>query len=1073
MSKTGNIEAIYPLSPMQEGILFHALYTPQTMGYFEQQSYTLEGDLNLPAFERAWQTIATRHPILRTLFTWEKQNQPLQIVRQKVTVPFAYQDWRSYSPSEQQAQLEAFLISDRKQGFNLSKAPLMRLALMCLGERCYQFTWSFHHLLLDGWSGPIIWSDLSTTYEGFCRADNPALPRRRPYRDYIGWLQQQDLTRTEPFWRSYLDGFTKPTPFGVDTPNTKGQTEAYTKQEFVLPEVTSEPLKQLAQQHHLTMSTLIQGVWAIILSRYSNERDVVFGTTVSGRAAPLEDIENMVGLFINTLPLRVQVTPEVPFLEWLQALQTQQTERRLYEHSPLTHIQQCSGLPARLPLFESILVLANYPRPQQTEIEQHSLRIREVRIFEQTNYPLTVQVVPSAQLLWQLQYDCSRFTDATISNMVGHIQTLLEGIVADPNRPLVELPWITETERQQLLVDWNYTKVDYPEDGCIHELFEEQVERTPDAIAVIFGDQTVPYKKLNRCSNKLAHHLRTLGVGPEVLVGICTERSMEMMVGLLGIIKAGGAYVPLDPTYPKGRLAFMLQDSGVPVLLTQKRLIDALPEHGAKVICLDSDWKLIAKQSDRNFDSGVTAGNLAYVMYTSGSTGKPKGVLGLHRGAINRFTWMWQTYPFEAGEVCCQKTSMSFVDSIWEILGPLLKGIKSVIIPDEVVKEPIRFIKYLADEEITRITVVPAYLRVILDTHSDLQKRLPKLKFWISSGEILSKELCQRFYEKMPQSLLLNLYGSSEVSADVTWYDTSPMNQKCLSLPIGRPIANTQIYILDPDLQPVPIGVPGELHIGGVGLARSYLNQPDLTAERFIPSPFGQEEVLFKTGDLGRYLPDGNIEYLGRRDHQVKARGFRIELGEIESQIKGLEAVSTCVVVLREDRPADQRLAAYYVCRDGQALSESEVRRQLQAKLPEYMVPQHFVELSSIPLTPNGKVDRKALPKPQAAGALEQGYVAPRTEAEQKIAAVWQEVLNRERVGVNDDFFMLGGHSLLATQVMSRINRLFNIQLPLRRLFEARTIEALAVVIDISPWNAQGLQRPGIPGIEEREVIEL
>jgi acyl-CoA synthetase (AMP-forming)/AMP-acid ligase II/acyl carrier protein len=392
--------------------------------------------------------------------------------------------------------------------------------------------------------------------------------------------------------------------------------------------------------------------------------------------------------------------------------------------------------------------------------------------------------------------------------------------------------------------------------------------------------------------------------------------------------------------------------------------------------------------------------------------------------------------------------------------------------PDEVVKDPHLLVDNLAAAHVSRILLVPSLLRVLLDSIGDLQKRLFDLKIWVSSGEEISVELAQRFRQLMPEAKLINLYGSSEVSADVSCYEVADGMQD-RRIPIGRPIDNASIYILDSHLQPVPIGVPGELYIGGVGLARGYLNQPDLTAERFIPSPFGQEEVFFKTGDLGRYLPDGNIEYRGRIDHQVKVRGFRIELGEIESQIKGLEAVSNCVVVLREDRAADQRLTAYYVCKDAQAVSESEVRRQLQAKLPEYMVPQHFVELSSIPLTPNGKVDRKALPKPQADGASAQGYVAPRTDAEQKIAAVWQEVLNRERVGVNDDFFELGGHSLLATQVMSRINKLFNIQLPLRRFFEATTIEALAEVIDISLWNSQGLQKSGITGIEEREVIEL
>ncbi|MBE9217205.1 amino acid adenylation domain-containing protein, partial [Plectonema cf. radiosum LEGE 06105] len=526
---------------------------------------------------------------------------------------------------------------------------------------------------------------------------------------------------------------------------------------------------------------------------------------------------------------------------------------------------------------------------------------------------------------------------------------------------LSELSLLTESEQHQLLREWNNTEVEYPL-LCIHELFEAQVEKTPSNIAVIFEDQQLTYYELNAKANQLAHYLRSLGVKPEVLVGICLERSLDMVIGLLAILKAGGAYVPLDPNYPQERLAFMLEDSQVSILLTQQCWVDIIPQHKADVICLDSDWNHIAQQSQNNPVNNSTTNNLAYVIYTSGSTGKPKGVLGIHQGAINRFHWMWESYPFTKEEICCQKTSLNFVDSVWEIFGPLLRGIPTVIIPDAVVKAPEQFVETLANNKVTRLVLVPSLLRVLLDTCSDLRKRLSNLKLWVSSGEALSLDLLQNFRQIMPESTLLNLYGSSEVSADVTCSRINPAETPS-RVTIGRPIANTQIYVLSEHLKPVPTGVPGELYISGDGLARSYLNQAEMTAEKFIPNPFTKEATrLYKTGDLARYLPSGDIEYIGRIDNQVKIRGFRIELGEIEAVISQYAAVREAVVIVREDSVDSQRIVAYVVAQTEQALVIPELRSFLELKLPNYMVPGAFITLEALPLTPNGKVDRKALP---------------------------------------------------------------------------------------------------------------
>jgi amino acid adenylation domain-containing protein len=1070
MSKAGNIEAIYPLSPMQEGILFHTLYTPHSAGYFEQFCYAMEGDLNVSAFEQAWQTIVARHPILRTLFTWEKQNQPLQIVRQRVTVPFAYQDWRSYSSSEQQARLEAFLSADRKQGFDLSEAPLMRLALMRLSERHYQFTWSFHHLLLDGWSSPIILAEFTALYEGLCRAESPALPPRRPYRDYIRWLQQQDLSQAEKFWQAYLDGFTTATPFGVDNPHSKGQTEAYANQELVLPEAVSGPLQQLAQKHHLTMSTLIQGVWAIILSRYSNEREVVFGTTVSGRAVPLKDIENMVGLFVNTLPLRVQVRAEVSFLEWLQALQARQSERRLYEHSPLPRIQQWSDLPANVPMFECILALGNYPVPHQTDAEQRSLAISEVRLFEQTNYPLTVQVMPGEQLLWRLQYDCHRFDDATITRMLGHIQTLLEAIVADPDRPVGQLPWLTEIEQQQLLTDWNPPATDEPPRQSIAALFEIQVSRTPEAIAVVYEGQHLSYAELNRRSNQLAHHLRQLGVKPNDLVAMYLDRSLEMVIGILGILKAGGAYLPLDSTYPAERLDFMLQDSQAPILLTRTKMADDLPAYQGQILCMDRDWGLLAKANGNNPETVVAPTDTAYVIYTSGSTGKPKGVLVSHSNVVRLFTSTQHWFNFDERDVWTLFHSYAFDFSVWEIWGALLYGGRLVVVPYWISRSFEAFYKLLRQEKVTVLNQTPSAFRQLIRAEEtvgvapDLALRLV-----IFGGDALDLQSLRPWFERHPDTepQLVNMYGITETTVHVTYRAIQASDLETASgSVIGVPIPDLQLYILDPHQQPVPTGVTGEMYVGGAGVAQGYLNRPKLTAARFIANPFTHHNDdhelnsrLYRTGDLARFLPERDIEYLGRIDHQVKIRGFRIELEEIEANLTRHPAIRESIVVAHKQN-TEATLVAYLVTDQHPPPIVDDLRAYLKRRLPDYMVPATFIFLEALPLTPNGKIDRKALPKPDTSRPkLAESYVAPKTEIEQTIAIIWQEVLGLDKVGRHDNFFDLGGHSLRMVQVHSKLKAHFEQELPMIKLFEHPTIAAMGqflsqgqnVTVDRSP----------------------
>ena len=648
-----------------------------------------------------------------------------------------------------------------------------------------------------------------------------------------------------------------------------------------------------------------------------------------------------------------------------------------------------------------------------------------------------------------MEYSTDLFAAETIERMLRQLRTLLEGIVSNPNKRISRLPLMTEIERQQILVDWNATEAEFPRDRCLHQVFEERVAQAAEMIALIFGNERVTFGELNARANQLAHYLRRRGVGAETRVAVCLERSPEMIVTLLAIMKAGGVYVPLEATFPPQRLSFIVEDSQTEVIVTSQNLLASLPAATARVVLLDSDARQIAAESKENPINHLSAENAAHVIYTSGSTGKPKGVVSAHRASLNRFAWMWREYPFSADEVCCQKTSLSFVDSIWEIFGPLLHGVPLVIIADEVVKDPHPFVRSLEENRVTRLVLVPSLLRMLLES-DDLARRLASLRYCVCSGETLPAELATAFRQLLPNARLINLYGSSEVAADVTCYEVD--GPALSGVPIGRPIANTKVYVLDQNFEPAPIGVPGEVFIGGEGLARGYLDKPDLTADRFIADRFANEPGLrlFRTGDRGRYLADGNIEYLGRRDHQVKIRGFRIELGEIEAALSDYPQVQETVVVAVADERGERFLAAYVVL-DEPKPTANELRGHLQQRLPDYMTPSVFVILEALPLTASGKVDRLALPKAdRGQSGLNASFQEPRNPTEQLLAEVWAATLSCERVSIHDDFFSLGGHSLLLARIASRIHDVFGVELPLRALFAAPTVAEMSAQIENS-----------------------
>lgn len=1044
-----DVEAIYPLTPLQEGMLYHTISEPDSGVYFEQYTAMLFGLLDVEAFRSAWQQVIDRHPTLRTLFTWEKREKPLQVVRSQVELPYEVLDWRHLSSQQQNTEFQVILRADREASFNLGKAPLMRITLMRLDEESTRLVWSFHHLLLDGWSGPLVFKEVFAFYEATRRGTSHHLPTPRRYRDYVTWLGQQDMVAAESYWRSTLGDFAAPTKLQLLAPAQELTGESYLARQHSISLETTTALKTFAQQQRCTLNNLVQAAWGLLLSIYSGDEDLVFGVTLSGRSGGLPGIEHMVGLCINTLPMRLKIDPRMSLAEWLRAIQAQQAQLVEFEYSSLVDVQGWSGVPRGQSLFESIVVFENYPVDTSAR-PNNSLTIADVRAIEQTNFPLTLAVLPASQLILQISYQRDRFHDADVSRMLLHLESALQNMLKTPQATVADISILTDAERHQLINGWNNTQQKYRDETTLVQLFAAQVARTPESVALKEAATHITYAELDKRSNQLAHYLIQKGVGLETMVGVSMERSIDTVVALLGILKAGGAYVPMDPAYPRDRLELMLRDSQVSIVLTQSHLVAGLPASQAQLICMDTDWPVIAGESPEAPTVVLSPDNALFVLYTSGSTGTPKGVVGLHRGMVNRFRWMWQHYPFANDEVCCQKTSLSFVDSVWETFGPLLQGITSVIVSNDDSKDVSKLLDVMSKNRVTRLVLVPSLLQVMLDT-ADVAQQLPYLRLVVTSGEALPVALAQRFQQHLPETKLINLYGSTEVSADITAYDLSNLPENLSNTPIGKPIANSVVYLLDRFMNPVPVGLPGELYASGEGLARGYFNRTDITAERFVPNPFKVSgyDRLFKTGDFARYLPDGTIEYIGRSDQQVKIRGFRIELGEIETTLARHDAVSEVVVEAHTESGGGKRLVAYLVVNTDSTQSTNDFREYLSQKLPDYMIPSSFVRLESLPHLPNGKVNRRALSSMQHNHSeTSPASSSPDTLVESRLKEIWEELLGVSNIGIHDNFFELGGHSLLAVRLFARIEKTFNVKLPVARLFGAPTIKQLAEIVD-------------------------
>ncbi|MBD2040238.1 non-ribosomal peptide synthetase [Microcoleus sp. FACHB-672] len=1097
-ARTSNV---FPLSFSQQRLWFLDQLDPGNPTYNIPAAIRLAGKLNVGALEQSFNEVIKRHEVLRVTFATVDE-QPVQIIHPPGNFKLSVLDLTT-SPN-QDFQIQSLIIEEVKRPFELAKEPLLRVSLLHLNDSEYVVILTMHHIIADGWSMGIFIEEIAALYQAFSSGKPSPLPELSiQYPDFATWqrkwLQGEVLEKQIAYWKKQLEGTLPVLELPAARPRSAVQTFQGAQESFVVPKKLTEALAELSRREGTTLFMTLLAAFKTLLYRYTGQTDILIGSPIANRNRA--EVEKLIGFFVNTLVLRTGLVGNPTFRELLSRVR--EVALGAYAHQDLPFEKLVEELqPTRnmshAPLFQVMFILQNSPMPS---LELPGLTLHPLEVETSTaKFDLTLSMLNTKEGLdgvWE--YNTDLFDAATIKRVTGHFQNLLEGIVANPEQQISKLPLLTERERNQLLVEWGNSTAQelWTEDYsglCIHELFEAQVEKTPDAVVVVFEYQQLTYQELNQRANQLAYYLQTLGVKPEVLVGICVERSLEMLVGLLAILKAGGAYVPLDPTYPSERLALMLEDAQVPVLLTQKHLRESLPEHQAQVVCLDQ-YEL------HNFDNNSlknlkfpssNPSNLAYVIYTSGSTGRPKGVQIAHASVINFLRSMQNRLEVTEKEVFLAETSLSFDIAILELFLPLITGACVVLVSREVASNGTELLKILNSSGATFMQATPATWQMLLAAGWQESKNLKIL----CGGEALLQKLANQLLERGAN--VWNLYGPTETTI---WSTISQVESNEQLVSIGRPIANTQIYILDSSLQPVPIGAVGELYIGGAGLSRGYLNRPDLTAERFIPNPFFKEtegemegegefyltqtsDRLYKTGDLARYLPTGEIEYLGRIDHQVKIRGFRIELGEIESALSRHSSVREVVVTAREARPGEKFLVAYLVLKEqlvneqsqSSNLKSSDLRNFLKEKLPDYMVPAAFVLLEALPLTPNGKVDRRALPAPDTAmGDLASTFISPRNPIEEVIAGIWSEVLHVDRVGIHDNFFELGGHSLLATQVISRLREALQIELPLRYLFESPTVAGLSerIIITTENLTETTLQAPPLLPVPRPKELPL
>jgi len=1072
------------LSYAQERMWFLHQLDPGNSAYNIPAAIRLRGNLNWQAMEKALQEIFRRHEPLRTTFP-EIDGQPFQVIEPYSQPVITSIDLRDLPETQRETRAIQIAEEEASRPFNLSSGPLIRFSKIQLSDDDHLLVFNLHHIICDAWALSLFERELITLYNAYESGNTVYLPEPRvQYADFAAWqrtwLQNEVFDKQMEYWRKKLN-HAPIVELPHDFPRPPEITYRGSIESFDISETLLDKLTSFCHQEEVTLFMVLIAAFKVLLFKYTGYTDITTLVPIANRNWLVA--EPLVGTLVNTLPLRVDLSGNPTFRALLK--QVREASLEAYSNQDIPFAQLVSNLQTKRDLSHAPFsqFMFNVVETTLVPLELNNLQAEEVEIDRKgAQFDLALNIT-NTDILRRIsaEYNLDLFKADTISRLLQHYQVLIENILADPTQAISSLSMLTAAEKEQLLVTWNDTSADYPRDSNIVDLLEVQVNRNPTAPAYMFEGNVLSFQDLSERANQLAHYLRFQGVEQGDIVGLYLNRSLDFVIALFGILKAGGVYLPLDVNHPLERLTFMLDDAGVGVVITKEEFAESLRASDVRLICLDIENESIARQNTLKSLCPVSPNDPAYVMYTSGTTGKPKGIIGTHRGAINRFAWMWQTYPFEEGEVCCQKTSVSFVDSIWELLGPLLQGIPTVIIPELIVRDTEQFVNRLAINEISRIVLVPSQLKVILDTYPDLKHRLPKLRTWISSGETLPVDMVQKFHEATPNSILLNLYGSTEVAADVTYYDTAHLTKEHSTVPIGRPIANTTIYLLDENKNLVPVGVSAEIYVGGDGLALGYLNHPELTNEAFIQNPFHDDPNgrLYRTGDIGRFLPDGNIELIGRHDNQVKIRGYRVELQEIEAVLTEYPSIKQAVVLYLVDSSisllpsnrSENILVAYVVKHQATSLKVDELRDLLNQKLPSYMIPSIFIQVEDIPLTTSGKTDRRALLRQKGTKLQRSKEPEPARDAiEHQLVEIWEDILGLKVIGLHDDFFDIGGHSLLAIRLFSRIEAVLGVKLPIATIFHSPTVKKLAKAIrqegyssdwfSLVPLQAEGSKPP-------------
>lgn len=1066
-----SIEDVYPMTPMQHGILLHSMLGAGTGIYHMQDVYRINTAVERDVLLKAWAHVLRRHPTLRTGFFISEERGAIQIVFNEVEPVCEFLDWQSRSPDEQMKALEELLRAERERGFELSQAPLVRARLVQMGPSLCYFVRSNHHILMDAWCHPLLLRDLLLSYRALLANEVPQLPPAPPYRAYIEWLQRQDLAAAQAFWKAELQGFQHAMPLGSTAlPDSAGDTNDEVRECYVdLSKADTALLVALAKELGITPNTIVQGAWALTLALHAGHEDVLFGVTTSGRPAELAHAQSMLGLFIQSIPLRVRIDGAKDVGSWLQQLFRKNAELRRFEHLPLVDIRQCSDIRSG-PLFHSLFVFENAPAEAFVRAEGRALQVEDAGSRVHTNYPLTIMVVPAESYRLHISYNSTLLTRAEVELLLKHLRSAVMGIVAKVGQPLREISLLDTDERRRLLVDVNRTARDFPLDAGYVSLFERSVERYPSRIAAGCESERWTYAELDTHANRIAHALLAAGVRTDDTVAIWASRGLSFLAAMLGTLKATAAYVPLDPEHPLERIDAILRTSAPKAILCADSIELAAAEllssrevaQRPTVLSLD---RLLAM--DVRYPSPrlpVHPHLRGYVIYTSGSTGAPKGAAIEQAGMLNNQISKIPLFGLTDDDVVAQTASQCFDISVWQFLTPLLCGARVEIVPDRTGQDPAELLRCIDEKGITVLESVPALIHGML---RETRTELPTLRWLLSTGEALSASLARQWLTRYPRIPLVNAYGPAECSDDVAMHvlRDSP-DSGADRVPLGVPTDNNRLYVLDGDLEPAPLGAIGELYVAGAGVGRGYVDDIAQTADAFVPNPHWQArgERLYRTGDLARYTPEGALEFLGRRDHQVKIRGLRIEPGEIEKRLLEYPLVTECVVVAVAARGESKQLVAYVVFREQEgATGWEEGRRRilqehLRRSLPDYMVPTHYVGLASLPRNRNGKVDRGALP-PVDIGTAPRVFVEPRDELERGLAMLWQELLALDQVSIEDDFFELGGHSLFATQIVSRIGRDLGAAIPLRSVFEYPTIAQLAAFVRSRAGTAAAAER--------------